>query len=380
MKILIDLRCLLNNSFGGIQKYAEEFIKNILDIDKKNEYILFENSLTGSKKHFKNTKIVNFNIPNKIFDSLAKLGLIGSIDKLVKADLIYSPHFNYLKVSNAKRIITIHDLSFIHYPSFFNLKQNLWHKFQNIKSQADVSEIVITNSEFTKQDIVNILKIPKEKIKVIYPGISDDLKPISENDPSLISFKQKYKINYPFLLYLGTIEPRKNINSIIKSFNLLKKDNKFSELKLILAGNKGWLYKNIENEAKKSEYRKDIIFWGRVLEEEKIFLYNLCECFIYPSFFEGFGFPPLEAEKCGAPTIVSDRASLKETNPNAPKINPWKPEELKEAIGNVLEDKNYREELRRLGIQNAKKFSWRLSAIKLIEIFETYGSKTKNTN
>lgn len=371
MKILIDIRLLNSKNFSGIGEYTFQGVNRILELDKRNEYILFANSFFGHQINIEisqNAKIINWHIPNIIFNLLNKFHLIPKIDTLLKCDALWSPHFNYLPVKNAKKIISIHDLSFLHYPQFFTVKQRIWHKMQNVEFQIKNADIIIANSQFTKKDIINTFKIRGEKISVIYPGISKTIQKISKNSPDLLRFKEKYKINYPFILFLGTIEPRKNINLIIKAFDILKKDNALKDLKLIIAGGPGWLYKKTIKEIKESSLNQDIVLWGRIEEEEKNYLYNCSEYFIYPSFFEGFGFPPLEAQKCGKIAIISDRTSIAETSPLMPKINPWKPEDLYRAIKQISENNNLRLKLEEEGIKNASRFSWENFAEKILDL------------
>ncbi|MST04229.1 MAG: glycosyltransferase family 1 protein [Candidatus Pacebacteria bacterium] len=372
MKILIDIRLLNSKNFSGIGEYTLQGVKHILELDKKNEYILFANSFFKHDINIeipKNAKIVNWRIPNIIFNLLNKFSLVPKIDTILKCDVLWSPHFNYLPVKNAKKIISIHDLSFLHYPQFFTIKQRIWHKMQNIEFQIKNADIIISNSQFTKKDIINTFKIREDKIFVIYPGISKTIQKISQNSPELIKFKEKYKIDYPFILFLGTIEPRKNIDLIIKAFNILKEDSLFKEFKLIIAGGRGWLYKKTIKTIKESSFGKDILLWGKIKEEEKSYLYNCSEYFIYPSFFEGFGFPPLEAQKCGKIAIISDRTSIAETSLAMPKINPWKPDELYRAIKQISENNNLRLKLEEEGIKNVSRFSWENFAKEMLSIF-----------
>ncbi len=371
MRILIDIRLLNSKNFSGIGEYTLQATKHILNYDKENQYILFANSFFKNTPQIdvpSNAKIVNWRIPNIIFNLLNKLSLIPKIDTILKCDIVWCPHFNYLPVKRAKKILSIHDLSFLHYPQFFTFKQKIWHRMQNIESQIKDSNLVIANSEFTKQDIIKTLKIDPSKVLVIYPGISESIKKIPEKSDELINFKSKYLINDPFILFLGTIEPRKNISLIIKAFEIIKADPLFFKHKLIIAGGMGWLYQKTLSEIKNSKFKKDIIIWGPVKENEKNNLYNCSEYFIYPSFFEGFGFPPLEAQKCGKISIISERTSISETSPESPRINPWKPYDLYKTIKKISENNDLRLKLESEAIKNSSKFSWKNFAEKMVEL------------
>lgn len=349
---------------SGIEEYTRNLLKTLLAIDRENDYSLFYNGLRNKRLNFE-AKIINWKIPNKILDFSSRFLKFPAIDNFIKPDLVFSPHFNILETRKAPRVITFHDLSFLHRPDFFSWRHQFWHWLQNVKRQARRAEKIIAVSEFTKNDLVNLLNIPPEKISVIYSGISDEFRPLQ--------IKERQNA-VPYILYLGTLEPRKNVNSIIRAFNILKQDSRFKEWQLIIAGKPGWLYKNILNEAKKSPYCSQIIFKGYVIPQEKVLLYNLAKVFVYPSFFEGFGFPPLEAQACGCPVIVSDRTSLPEVmGQSAIFINPWKVEELAEAVKKLAFNKQARERLIELGHENAERFTWHKTGTEVLKLLQHVG-------
>jgi len=376
MNILVDIRLLSRGNTSGIEEYTNNLLMNMLAIDKENKYSFFYNGIRVKKLDFNfqtqnRPKIINWRIPNKLLDVTTRFFNFPNIDKFAKNDLIFSPHFNILKSQNP-RIITFHDLSFVHHPYFFRNRQKFWHWLQDYKTQALNATKIIANSEFTKCDIINTLKIPEEKIKTIYPGINPDFKKIT-NQKEIQDFRTKHKIDYPFILYLGTLEPRKNITAIIRAFSLLRQSQtEFKNLRLILAGKPGWLYKNILDEAKNSKSKENIIFWGPVENNKRVFLYNLAEVFIYPSFFEGFGFPPLEAQNCGCPIIVSNRTSLPEIiNDSRILIDPWRIDELIEKLKNILTDETLKKKIIEDGFINAKRFNWQYSALETLKFFNS---------
>src|SRR3989344_8002101 len=330
MQILADIRLLGRGGVSGIEEYTRNLLTSLLTADKSNSYTLFYNGLRSKPLNFQ-TKIINWRIPNKLFDMSARFLGWPAIDKIVKTDLVFSPHFNVLKTAKAPRIVTFHDLSFLHHPYFFSRRQRFWHWLQGIKEQARRADKIIAVSEFTKSDLVNLLGVPTEKIQVIYSGISEEFRktPIPHTlNPCLPAGRAR-----PYILYLGTLEPRKNVTAIIRAFNILKTDPSFRDWQLVIAGRPGWLFKNILKEAKLSVWSDDIVFKGAVSGDERVLLYNLARGFVFPSFFEGFGFPPLEAQACGCPTVVADRTSLPEIlADSALLVNPWKVEDLAGAI------------------------------------------------
>ncbi|MEK7624621.1 MAG: glycosyltransferase family 1 protein [Patescibacteria group bacterium] len=376
MKILIDLRVLARPQFSGITEYAKHLVGYLLSIDQKNEYLLFCNGCrkTPLPEDWLNkpqVKIVDYSIPNRLLNFGNKIFNLPKIDKKIKADVFFSPHFNILSLANSsKRIFTFHDLSFIHYPNFFSNRDKFWHWLQNYRRQVQTAGHLIAVSDFTRQDIIDNLSVSPERITRIYSGINPLYRKIASGDKNLKEFQKNRHLEKPFLFYLGVIEPRKNIPAIIKAFNILKAEKDFKDLQLVIAGSKGWLYDKVFQEAKNSKFREEIIFWGAATPSEALFLYNLAEVFVYPSFFEGFGFPPLEAQACGLPVITSNRSSLPEVMENsALMIDPWRIDDLVFNLKNILTGQNLRKRLQKAGFSNLKRFDWAKTAQETINVF-----------
>jgi len=386
MKILIDVRLLGRGGFSGIEEYTREMVSNLLQIDRKNQFILFANQFLKSQNaHLKtwlnnpNVTLVNWHIPNRALNLSARLFHIPPIDSQVHADVVFSPHFDALSVRKAPHIIAFHDLSFLHHPDFFNRRRRLWHWLQNYQLQAKRAAYIIANSEFTKHDIINLLGIPEEKVTVIYPGVNKIFQKISLNDPEFVRFKKQHALPDQYILSLSTLEPRKNIPAIIKSFSLIKRDPTFHNLKLIIAGKPGWLYREILRTAKESPFSEHIRLWGPVENKDRVFLYTGARVFVYPSFFEGFGFPPLEAQMSDCPVIVADRTSLPEIVGNSGiLINPWRIDELASAIKSILTNTHLREEFVKKGKENAQQFTFEKAAEKLHSLL-IYGKTEKSS-
>ena len=332
MKIGIDIRSLLDKNYSGVSEYSFNLVKKILEIDTQNEYILFLNSfrdLPGDLRDFiGSTNFVHVRYPNKIFNyGMQKILKTPKIDELLgEVDLFFMPHINFISLgSRAKKIITVHDLSFLRNKNFFSLRKNIWHGILDVKKLINQFDHVIAVSENTKNDIIELCEIPESKIEVIYSGISSEFVKIDKSDKGLSKIKAKYKLPQKFILYLGTIEPRKNIGGLIKAYEkFLSLSEKNKEYDLILAGAWGWKCNETRNLWNNSKYKDKIKFLGYVEKDEKKYLYNLASVFVYPSFYEGFGFPPFEALFSGSKVVASFSSSLPEISKNLfTLVNPY---------------------------------------------------------
>lgn len=380
MKIGIDVRVLMDERYSGVSEFAYNLIKEILKLDKKNEYRLFYNSfkdlrgfeqamadLRGQEKE--RVSLIKYKYPNKLLNYFLFNTLSWpKIDSRLEADIFWMPHINFIALSGrAKSILTIHDLSFMRYGEFFSARKNFWHKMINAKKLVKKFDKIIAVSENTKSDIIELCGVRPEKIEVIYPGLGEEFKEVISNK---LEVRSKYSLPEKFILFLGTIEPRKNIEGLISAFNELKKDERFKEYKLVLAGGKGWKSENIYLAWKSSPYKDDINFLGYIPKEEKPFLYSLASLFVYPSFYEGFGFPPLEAMASGVPVIISFASSLPEVIGGAGlMVDPYNITDIKIAMEKVLMDEKFRNSLVEKGFEQVKKFTWQKTAEKYLQIF-----------
>ena len=383
MKICVDIRCLSEGRRTGVEEYTLGLLAGIFEIDKKNEYILFYSAWKKPGFDFElflkypNVKLKKVHIPNKLLNFSFWYFAWPKIDKLVGgAEVVFSPNIIFGAVSHDARVITtIHDLSFERYPEYFSKKRRFWHIFINSKKICRRANKIIAVSASTAADICGLYGIEKEKISVIPSAIGDNFRVLDRNDSSLIEVKEKYHLPFKFMLYLGTIEPRKNIIGIIKAYNALQekadteKNEEFSRYRLVIAGSPGWLGEEIFEEIERSKFREKIILPGFISDVDKAYVYNLASLFVYPSFFEGFGFPPLEAMQCGVPVITSNNSSLPEIcADSALLIDPDKPEEIFEAMWQILSDKILREKLTQSGLEKAREFSWKKTVQKTLDI------------
>ena len=401
MRIGMDIRVLLDKQYSGVANFAFQLIKNLIKVDRRNAYYFFYNSFRRKKlPYFEEPennvnlspagvnsdlvekisfKVIKTSYPNKLFNYfLQRVFSWPELDKVVGGtDIFYSPHINFSSFSSdTKSVITVHDLSFLRYNEFFSRRKNFWHKSLNLSKKLQKFDKVVAVSENTKNDIIELLHIPEEKIEVIYSGLPEDILE-AKNEYGEKYLEDRFRINRKYIFYLGTIEPRKNIIGLIKAYNKLRDGGE--DILLILAGAWGWKTKKIREEWEKSPYKDDIRFIGYVENELKPLLYQKAEVFVYPSFYEGFGFPPLEAMHFGVPVVSSNTSSLPEVLGDAALlVNPDKSEELSEAIRLCLHDEAIRNRLINLGKIRAAQFNWRDTAKKYLEVFSDCVNEKSN--
>jgi len=384
MNILIDIRPLMDKRYSGVAEYTYELLKALLKIDQQNQYWLLYNSFHDVSSRlplfdYPNVSIIRTKYPNKFFNYvLLKFLHRPYFDKIVgqPIDIFFMPHLNFARWSaSVPSILTVHDLSFVYFPRFFNWRKNIWHALLSVKKLLKRSSVVVALSENTQNDVKKYANLDDAHTATIYSGISDVFTIISKDDSQLKVVRQKYQLPPSFILFLGTVEPRKNIEGLIKAFEIVKTKQP-SDLKLVIAGGRGWKARPVFQIAATSSCSTDIIFLDYVEASEKVALYNLATIFVYPSFYEGFGFPPLEAMACGTPTIVSATSSLPEVvGDGAVMIDPYNPMSIASAISEVLNDESLRSHLIEQGKQQAAKFTWEKTAEQYLELFSSISKK-----
>lgn len=359
MRIAVDLRSLMER--GGQISGVENYLLHVLDrLPLKNEnYFGFYNSFHSVQipKLKQALKIKHTSVPNKILNS--GLTLIGrpKFEKLYgKFDVLWMPDLRPFAIgSKTKLAITVHDLSPVMHPSLYSLKRRIWHRVVRYKKSFDRANLIFAVSEYTKYDLIKIFGINQNKIKVIHSGI--DHQRFNTNLDSGIKRKVRTRYNLPdrFILSISTIEPRKNIASLISAFERVKDQDVF----LVIAGRLGWLYESMLRQIMNSPKKDRILLTGYVSEEDKPYLISLSEIVCYPSYYEGFGFVPLEAMACGVPVITSARTSIPEICQDAALlVEPRSLPDMVTALDALLVDQKLRQSFISKGLLQAKRFDW----------------------
>lgn len=279
--------------------------------------------------------------------------------------------FNYIvpPFVHGKKVVTIHDMVYKAFPETMNSKTRILLNLAMNKSMKR-ADAVVTDSEFSRSEIIKYFPQYRDKVEVVPCGVDCDMfKPIQ--DRSIIEkVKVNHNINDRYFLYLGTLEPRKNLTRLVKAYEILSRRKEDCPL-LVLAGGKGWLYDEIFEEVNKSGLGDKVIFTQYIPGEEICPLMNGAEAFVFPSLYEGFGMPPLEAMACGTPVIVSGSASLPEVVGDCGLIvDAYSEESIADAMGKIADNEELRKQLSEKGIIRAREFSWKKSAEKLYTIYE----------
>ena len=358
------------DNYSGVAWYTFNLLQALLTLDKNNQYLLFYNNakpvdlpdFTGT-----NVSYAGFKYSNKLLSLSFNFLNWPKIDKMIGGvDIFFMPNINFCAVSdNCQKVITVHDLSFLRYPYFYTLKSRLWHQNLLAKKIIQQADAIIAVSNSTKNDLIDLLNIEASKIRVIAEGVDNKFQP-TDNQMELARVKKRYRLPEKFLLFLGTLEPRKNIESVISAFNQLSTDHY-----LVIGGGDGWKSKTIKELTAKNDKIKII---GYVKEEDKRGLYSLADIFVYPSYYEGFGLPLIEAMACGVPVIAGSNSSQVEVvNGAGLLVDPYNIKEIKQAIEFILKDKALRDKLIKNGLARAKEYNWQQTAQETLEVFENLG-------
>ncbi len=282
-------------------------------------------------------------------------------------DLLHSTDFIPPLRASLPTVITVHDLAFLHWPHFLT-KDSAAYYGQIDRGVRRASHIIVP-SESTKKDLVAQLGVPKHKVSVIYEAADDSFGPLPV-DQTRREICQRYGLPNAFILFVGTIEPRKNVDGLLRAFRHLLDKYNIDDVGLAIAGGRGWLYEDVLDLIRKLKLERNVFPLGRVNDADLHKLYVGARCHVHPAHYEGFGLPPLEAMACGTPTIVSNISSLPEVVGDAAlMVHPDNWEELAVAIHRLLTDDALHAELREKGLQRARCFSWEQTAERTLEVY-----------
>jgi glycosyltransferase involved in cell wall biosynthesis len=371
VRIAIDIRRI---SEFGVGTYTRNAIRTLARLDHDNEYFLLgiPGKLSGIEDLPPNFTTIPTH-PNEF--SLASYFELHRILKQNGCDLLHVPHLFWKPQGiPCPYVVTVHDLLDHMYRASTNSGLKRTVHFHLTKRVLHRAARIFAVSYFSKKDTENYFEVPAEKIEVIYNALDERFKQghASEADRQFIA--ERYQVNYPFLLYAGRISPHKNVVRIIEAFSLLKnqlvEEGRFEELRLIIIGDEVSRHPDLRRAVIKSRMQNDVRFLGFVPIEVLRILYDQAKIFVFPSLYEGFGLPPLEAMAHGTPVVTSNTSSIPEVVGNAAvMVNPENVFEIQRALYRVLLDQNLREKLKARGVEQAQKFSWEESVGRMLKVY-----------
>ncbi len=358
MRIGIDAsRAFLKNR-TGIEEHSYQVITHLIEELKNHEVVLYVKKNQKSNLENRNCKDIKIK-EIKFYRFWTQIGLAFEM-LLNPVDILFVPAHVVPWIHPKKTLVTVHGLEYENCPESYSFWSRWLHRFF-IKKSCAWAKRIIAVSRKTKADLVKLYQVPKSKIKVVYNGYSEKETRYKKQDARKIS-------NY--LLYIGRLEKRKNIENIIKAFRILKEKYNYSG-KLFLAGRPGYKYNKIRNKIQETRYKNFIIEKGFINNQEKWQLMRRADVFLFPSLCEGFGIPILEAQSAGVPVITSNFGPMDEVAGDKNiLVNPKKPEAMAILTNRLINDRIFRQRIIKKGLQNIKKFSWQKSGKEVKDILK----------
>ncbi len=371
MRIAIDIRRI---SEFGVGTYTRNAIRTLARLDHDNEYFLLgiPGKLSGIEELPANFQTIPTH-PNEF--SLASYLELHRILKINGCDLLHVPHLFWKPQGiPCPYVVTVHDLLDHMYRASTSSDLKRSAHFLLTKRVLQRAARIFAVSHFSKKDTESYFKVPGEKIEVIYNALDERFKQGHATAADREFIAQRYQVNYPFLLYAGRISPHKNVVRIIEAFSLLKnqllEEDRFQDLRLIIIGDEVSSHPDLRRTVIKSHMQNDVRFLGFVPIEVLRIFYDQAKIFVFPSLYEGFGLPPLEAMAHGTPVVTSNTSSIPEVVGNsAVMVNPENVFDIQRALYRVLLDQNLREKLKCRGPEQAQKFSWEESVSRMLRVY-----------
>lgn len=353
----------IDKQLAGIHYFTLNLIKALLALDNENRYSIIK---LGPDLIAEN--INHISLPNTLTfletDPIRSFITLPNLIKDLKPDLVIEPaHFGPFNLPKSiKRLTVIHDLTPLKFPSFHPIASVIAHKFL-LPNIIKTANLLITNSKQTEKDLLAFFPRAKGKTHSIYLGKEDFFKPSYSED-----ILKSYKIKAPFFLSLGTIEARKNLITLLEAYRIFR-SSRLEKIHLVIVGKFGWNSNKFYKKLLKHPFKEDIKLIGYAKRRDLPYLYSQAEAFIYPSFYEGFGLPVLEAMACGTACLISNQSSLPEVGGDAALyFDPNSSQDLKDLMQEVMDQDELKKNLKEKSLKQAQKFSWENFAQQLLLI------------
>jgi glycosyltransferase involved in cell wall biosynthesis len=355
---------------AGAGNYTINLIRSLAVLDTDFEFTIFSYQSGSELIKTDNNMSLNWVIlpdkspPRRLV--WEQTGLPGLVQKTA-LDLLHSPHYTRPVALGCASVVTFHDMTFFLYPRYHTLFKRLYFPFA-MRNSARSADALIAVSENTKKDILQHLNVPDSKIHVVYHGVDERFSPLYDKE-QLNSISLKYNLPEDFILYVGVVEPRKNLIALLNAFRNLNKTNK--NLRLVIVGQTGWGYDKVMELVETPELKGTVLLTGYIPPDELPAIYNLAKIFVYPSIYEGFGLPVLEALACGTPTITTSVSALPEIIGDAGVlVPPDNDQALLDAMQTLLENDSEQNRLSKKGVQRAAFFTWERAARETCKVYQ----------
>jgi glycosyltransferase involved in cell wall biosynthesis len=358
----------------GTENYSVNVIRGLLGLGRDHQFRLYTNGEPPPGLFWQGAAPDHARIRSIPFRRLwthARLSLemLGQ-----EPDVLFVPAHVLPLIHPQRCVVTVHDLGYLHYPDTHKARDRYyldWSTRWNTRQAA----AVLADSETTKADLVRFYGAQTEKVHVVYLGRDEALETVTDQ-LALAEMRARYGVSRQYLLYVGTLQPRKNLERIVQAFERICGEPAMTGLQLVLAGKQGWLYETLIREVARAGLRERVLFPGYVPDEDLGGLLSGATAFIFPSLYEGFGIPVLEAGGCGVPVIASNTSSLPEVAGDAALlVDPHDVDAIANAMYRLVTDPALREELTRRGLENVKRFSWDKCARETLAVLESVAKK-----
>jgi glycosyltransferase involved in cell wall biosynthesis len=378
MRIGIDYTAAVRQG-AGIGRYTRNLIRALSKLDDRNSYVLFVaggwgqgDGLGGWPPNF---RLRSVPVSDRWMNILwQRLRLPLPIQWIVgRLDLFHSPDFVLPPLGRTPAILTVHDLSFLQVPEHFVPSFRAYLE-QAVPRAVRRAALILADSKSTKHDLGELLHVSQERIEVLYPGVEPRFQPIQEEE-TLEQVRTRHNLPEHFILGLSTLQPRKNFDGLVRAFKrlLTKHSDRFESLHLVIAGGVGWMSKGAVELVERLGLASRVHFTGFVNDEDLPALYTLASVFAFPSWYEGFGLPVLEAMACGTPVVAADNSSLPEVVGQAGLlVKAADCDALAQSLHRLLTDQELRARLIVAGQQQACQFAWESAARQLLELYHSF--------
>ena len=365
MRIAIDARKLRDY---GIGTYIRNLVRNLARIDRTTDYVLI---VQPADIEIGSELGDNFRtVPDWSANYSLREQLTIPLDlRREKVDLFHAPHYVLPPLVPCKSVVTIHDCIHLRFPQYLPHRLAYVYARSSLWVATHRASRVLTVSETSKRDILRYFRIPESRIDVIYNAIDERLGE-EPTDAEVALVRERYQLSDPFVLYAGNIKPHKNLERLIDAFQMLRRGGGMDNVKLLIIGDEISKYASLRRAVHRHKLHKHVRFFGFVPDKTLASLYRLAQVFVFPSLYEGFGLPPLEAMAAGTPVITSNVSSLPEVVGDAAVlIDPYDPAAIADAMRRVLSDEHLRADLRTKGLARVKEFSWERSVHRVRAIY-----------